>query len=67
MLMDKRKLKALDPQIMRENGLIAKNDLVKILGRGELTGALNIKAHKFSATAKAAIEAKGGTVETVNR
>ncbi len=67
MLMDKRKLKALDPQIMRENGLIAKNDLVKILGRGELTGALNIKAHKFSATAKAAIEAKGGTVEIVNR
>ena len=52
---------------MRENGLIAKNDFVKILGRGELKGAIEIKAHKFSATAKEAIEAKGGKAEIVNR
>jgi large subunit ribosomal protein L15 len=67
LLVDKRNLKAVDPQIMRENGLIAKNDLVKILGRGELKGAIDVKANAFSATAKAAIEAKGGKVEIVNR
>ena len=66
-LVDKHGVKAIDPQVMRENGLIAKNDLVKILGRGELKGAYDVKAHAFSATAKSAIEAKGGKVETVNR
>ncbi|MBL8010099.1 MAG: 50S ribosomal protein L15 [Flavobacteriales bacterium] len=66
-LVEKKGLKAIDPQILRENGLIAKNDLVKILGRGELKGAYDVKAHAFSATAKAAIEAKGGKAETVNR
>lgn len=43
-----------------ENGLVKKNDLVKILGGGELKATLKISAHKFSATAKAAIEAAGG-------
>jgi large subunit ribosomal protein L15 len=66
-LVEKKGLKAIDPQILRENGLIAKNDLVKILGRGELKGAYDVKAHAFSAAAKAAIEAKGGKAETVNR
>jgi len=40
--------------------LAGKNDLVKILGRGELSAALKITAHKFTATAKSAIEAAGG-------
>jgi large subunit ribosomal protein L15 len=40
--------------------LATKNDLVKILGRGTLTSALKVTAHKFTATAKAAIEAAGG-------
>lgn len=40
--------------------LAGKNDLVKILGRGELTAALKITAHKFTTTAKSAIEAAGG-------
>jgi large subunit ribosomal protein L15 len=66
-LVEKRGVKAIDPQVLRENGLIAKNDLVKILGRGELKGAYAVKAHAFSATAKAAIEAKGGNVEIVKR
>jgi large subunit ribosomal protein L15 len=39
--------------------------LIKILGRGELSVKLNVTAHKFSASAKAAIEAKGGTVNTL--
>jgi large subunit ribosomal protein L15 len=43
-----------------ENGLARKNDLVKILGGGELKSSLKVSAHKFSATAKAAIEAAGG-------
>lgn len=66
-LVEKKGLKAIDPQVLRENGLIAKNDLVKILGRGELKGAYAVKAHAFSATAKAAIEATGGNVEIVKR
>lgn len=43
-----------------ENRLARKNDLVKILGNGTITTALKVTAHKFSATAKAAIEAAGG-------
>jgi large subunit ribosomal protein L15 len=47
-----------------ENGLVGKNDLVKILGRGELKASLKVSVHKFTATAKAAIEAAGG--EAIN-
>ena len=46
-------------------GLCTKNELVKILGRGELKAKINITAHKFTATAKAAIEAAGGEVVTL--
>ena len=42
--------------------LARKNELVKILGRGELKAILKISAHKFTASAKAAIEAAGGEV-----
>ena len=65
-LADKNK-GVVDIAALRANGLIGKNDLVKILGRGELTGAIDVKANAFSASAKAAIEAKGGKVEIVNR
>jgi large subunit ribosomal protein L15 len=40
--------------------LATKNEIVKILGRGELKAKLKVTAHKFTATAKAAIEAAGG-------
>ena len=43
------------------NGLCGKKDLVKILGRGTLSTPMNVSAHGFSASAKAAIEAAGGT------
>lgn len=43
-----------------ENRFAGKGDLVKILGGGELKASLKVSAHKFSATAKAAIEAAGG-------
>jgi large subunit ribosomal protein L15 len=46
--------------ILIENGLAHKNDLVKILGNGELKTSLKVSVHKFTATAKAAIEAAGG-------
>ena len=63
---DKTGVKVIDIPTMRKNGLIARNDLVKILGRGELKGAIEVKAHAFSETAKAAIEAKGGKTEIVD-
>ena len=46
-----------------EAGFISKNNRFKILGKGELTKALNVTAHAFSQSAIAAIEAKGGKVE----
>jgi len=52
-------------EILVANGLVGKNELVKILGNGELKTKLNITAHKFSATAKAAIEAAGGEAVTL--
>ena len=44
-----------------ENGLASKNELVKVLGTGELSDKINVIAHGFSASAKEAIESKGGT------
>ena len=46
--------------ILKQNGLLSAQDRVKILGRGELSKAVTVSAHAFSASAKAAIEAKGG-------
>lgn len=48
-----------------KNGLASKNDLIKILGRGEIKIKLNIAAHAFTQTAKAAIEAQGGNVTVI--
>ena len=53
------------PATLRARGLVAKRGLVKILGRGELTKAVTVKAHGFSESAKSAIEAAGGSVEIV--
>jgi len=51
--------------VLVENRLARKNDLVKILGRGELKAKLNITVHKFTATAKEAIEKAGGEAVTL--
>ncbi|HBI01504.1 MAG TPA: 50S ribosomal protein L15 [Flavobacterium sp.] len=48
-----------------DNRLATKNELVKVLGRGELKAKLKVTAHKFTATAKAAIEAAGGEAVTL--
>ena len=53
--------KDVTPDVLVARGLARKKDLVKILGRGALTSAINISAHGFSASAKAAIESAGGT------
>jgi len=55
------------PALLSEKGIISKSpkDGVKILGGGELSKKLNISAHKFSKSALAAIEAKGGTATVV--
>lgn len=61
MLVDNKKIKStLDFNNIVELRLARKNELVKILGRGELKTKLKVSAHKFTATAKAAIEAAGG-------
>ena len=54
-----------DFAVLVENRLATKTELVKILGRGELKAKLKVTAHKFTATAKAAIEAAGGEVVTL--
>jgi large subunit ribosomal protein L15 len=65
-LVDEKKIMgSVDRDLMLELGLIGKNDLVKILGRGELKAKLKVTAHKFSASAKEAIEAAGGEVVTL--
>ena len=51
----------MDKQTLVDNGLAKKKDLVKILGRGELTAKLDITIHSFSKSAKAAIEKAGGS------
>ena len=51
----------IDMQVLVDNRLARKNELVKILGRGELKAKLDISVHKFTATAKTAIEKAGGT------
>lgn len=56
---------AVDFTVMVENRLATKNEMVKILGRGELKAKLKVTAHKFTATAKAAIEAAGGEAVTL--
>jgi large subunit ribosomal protein L15 len=60
-LIDTKKLDTVDTATFIDNGLAGKRDRVKILGRGELTAKVNVTAHAFSKTAKAAIEAAGGT------
>ena len=61
-LVDNKKIKTkVDKQILIDNGLVQKKDLVKILGRGKLKSKLTITADAFSETAKKAIEKAGGT------
>ncbi len=64
-LFDKKGIKEVDPEVLKNAGLVSKNTLIKILGNGELKAALTIKAHAFSETAKKAIEDAKGTAEII--
>ena len=64
-LIDSKKVSAVDIAFIIENGLAGKKDKIKILGRGELKSKVDVKAHAFSASAKTAIEAKGGTATVI--
>jgi len=59
-LAETKNLQVIDLDILKENGLISKNDLVKILGRGELKAKLEVTAHALKA-----IEANGGVATTI--
>lgn len=61
-LAEKNNLEKIDVEVLRTAGLIAKNDLVKILGKGTLERKLEVHAHAFSKSAVEAIEAQKGTV-----
>ena len=63
-LVDNKKIKKgkIDIQLMIENGLVQKKDLVKVLGRGELSSKIEISAHAFSNSAKESIEKNGGKI-----
>ena len=64
-LIDNKGVKEITPEVLVANGIVQKKDLVKILGNGDLKANINVTAHKFSATALAAIEANGGTATTL--
>ena len=54
------------PESLREKGLAKRKDPVKILGKGEISKKLTVRAHGFSATAREKIEAAGGTCELID-
>ena len=67
LLVDNKKIKkgTVNINVLIENGLVGKNDLVKILGSGELKTAIKVEAHKFSKSAQAKIEKSGGEVKVL--
>jgi len=66
-LIDNNKVSTIDLDYLISKGLASKNDKVKVLGRGELKSKVEVKVHAFSASAKTAIEAKGGAAVSVEK
>ena len=62
-LADNKGVAMVDMDVLKVNGLVGKNELVKILGKGALTAKLEVKVHAFSQKAIQAIEAQGGVAE----
>jgi len=60
-LVDEKHVTTIDIDELRANGLASKNDLVKILAKGNITAKIDVKAHAFSQKAIQLIEAQGGT------
>ncbi len=61
----KHNIEAINPDTLIEKGIVRKNDRIKILGGGELTSKLAIKAHACSESANKAIESAGGSIELI--
>lgn len=64
-LVDEHKIDKIDPAVLVGHGLADDKDLIKILGRGELTAKLEVTAHAFSEKAKSAIESQGGVATII--
>jgi large subunit ribosomal protein L15 len=64
-LIDRKNISEITPEVLRDNGLVSRNELVKILGRGELKSKINVTAHKFSDSAKTVIEGQGGNCSEI--
>lgn len=65
-LIDSKKVSGeITKEVLVQNGLASKNDLIKILGRGELKSAVTITVDKYTRTAKEAIEKLGGKANTL--
>lgn len=64
-LVEDKNITTFDVEVFKQNGLISGKDRIKILGRGEISAAINITAHAFSASAKKAIEDKGGVANII--
>ncbi|SMG45539.1 LSU ribosomal protein L15P [Marivirga sericea] len=64
-LQEKYSVDTIDLELLKSKGLVAKNDLVKILGNGTLKAKLNVTANAFSKTALEAIEKAGGTASKI--
>ncbi|MGB3946453.1 MAG: 50S ribosomal protein L15 [Bacteroidia bacterium] len=64
-LVENNKVNKIDIDFLISKGLAHKNDKVKILGRGELKSKVEVSVHAFSATAKSAIEAQGGSAVAI--
>lgn len=64
-LADEKNITDFDLNVLIDNGMAQKNDLIKILGRGELKTKVNVTAHAFSKTAQEAIEQQGGVATKI--
>ena len=53
------------PELLQQRGLVSRSQRIKVLGRGDVTKALTVRAHKFSGTAAEKIAAAGGTAEVL--
>ena len=64
-IFEKTQISVITPDVLISNGLVKKKDLIKVLGKGELSCKLTVIAHAFSKTAKEAIEKNGGVAHVI--
>lgn len=62
---EKHGISSIDEDFLTGNRILRADDKLKVLGRGELSGKVEVHAHAFSKTAKEAIEAAGGTIKVI--